>query len=117
MDYYIGAIWSYGFGWAPRGTMACNGQLLSIASNEALFALIGTTYGGDATTTFGLPNLQGRTPIGTGQGPGLPNYVMGQAAGSETVTLTTSNLPLKNATDVGKANVGCRITFSDEADE
>ncbi len=94
MDFYIGSIWSFGFGWAPRGMALCNGQLVPIAQNEALFSLIGTTYGGDGQTTFGLPNMQGRVPIGTGTGPGLPTYVIGQAAGSETVTLTTSNLPM-----------------------
>jgi len=93
MDYYLGAIWSYGFNFPPNGTVQCNGQLMSIASSEALYALIGTTYGGDGTTTFGIPNLQGRVPIGTGQGPALPNYVIGQTGGSESVTLTTANLP------------------------
>lgn len=93
MDYYIGSIWSYGFGWAPRGTAECNGQLLSIADNQALFSLIGTIYGGDGVQTFALPNMQGRVPIGAGTGPGLPTYVVGQVGGSETVTLNTSNLP------------------------
>jgi len=93
MEAYIGAIWSFGFNFAPVGWAQCNGQLLPISQNDALFALIGTTYGGDGVTTFALPNLQGRTPIGSGQGPGLPNYVVGQAAGAETVTLTVANLP------------------------
>jgi microcystin-dependent protein len=70
MDSFVGAIFSFGFNFAPYGWAQCNGQLLPIASNEALFSLIGTIYGGDGQTTFGLPNLQGRTPIGTGQGPG-----------------------------------------------
>jgi microcystin-dependent protein len=93
MDAFIGAIFSFGFNFAPVEFALCNGQLMSISGNEALFSLIGTTYGGDGVTTFGLPNMQGRVPIGTGQGPGLPNYVLGQAAGSETVTLVSSNLP------------------------
>jgi len=93
MQAYVGAIWSFGFNFAPVGWAQCNGQLMSIAQNEALYALIGTIYGGDGVTTFGLPNLQGRTPIGAGQGPALPNYVVGQSGGSETVTLTTANLP------------------------
>ena len=92
MEAYIGSIWSFGFNFAPLGWMACNGQLVSIAEYEALFSLIGTTYGGDGMTTFGLPDLRGRMPVGTGQGPGLSNYVIGQMAGSETVTLTSNNL-------------------------
>ena len=93
MDAYISAIWSFGFNFAPYGWALCNGQLLPIAQNQPLFALIGTTYGGDGVTTFALPNLQGRTPLGMGQGPGLPNYGLGQFGGSENVTLLTSNLP------------------------
>jgi len=82
-----------GFNFAPVGWALCNGQLLPIIQNAALFALIGTTYGGDGQSTFGLPNLQGRIPINQGQGPGLSNYVIGQAAGSETVALTADQLP------------------------
>ena len=94
MDSFVGAIFSFGFNFAPYGWAQCNGDLLPISGNEALYSLLGTTYGGDGTTTFALPNMQGRVPIGTGQGPGLPNYVIGQAAGSETVTLSTANLPV-----------------------
>lgn len=93
MEAYISSIWSFGFNFAPVGWALCNGQLLSIAENQPLFALIGTTYGGDGINTFAVPNLQGRTPLGTGQGAGLPNYVLGQSAGSEQVTLQASNLP------------------------
>jgi microcystin-dependent protein len=94
MDPYVGSIWSFGFSWAPVGYALCNGNILPISTNEALFALIGTIYGGDGISTFALPNLQGRVPMGTGQGPGLPNYVIGQASGSESVTLLTANLPV-----------------------
>ncbi|MGH2667364.1 phage tail protein [Flavobacterium sp.] len=90
---FIGEIKIFGFDFPPRGYMACSGQLLSIAQNTALFSLLGTTYGGNGVQTFGLPNLQGRMPIGQGQGPGLPSYVMGQVSGSTNVTLTTSNMP------------------------
>ncbi|QIL42343.1 phage tail protein [Pedobacter sp. HDW13] len=90
---FIGEIKILGFYFAPRGYMTCAGQILSIAQNTALFSLLGTTYGGNGQTTFALPNLQGRAPIGQGQGPGLPNYVMGEAAGTTSVTLLTSNMP------------------------
>ena len=93
MDSFVGAIFSFGFNFSPYGWAECNGQLLPISENQALYALIGTTYGGDGVNTFGLPNLQGRTPIGTGQGLGLPNYVLGQNGGNTTVTLTAANLP------------------------
>ena len=93
MDSFVGSIWSFGFNFAPYGWAECNGQLLPIAQYQALYSLIGTTYGGDGQTTFAVPNLQGRTPIGTGQGAGLPNYVLGQNGGNTTVTLTTANLP------------------------
>lgn len=90
---YIGEIRLFGGNFAPLGWAFCNGQLVAIAENDALFSLIGTTYGGDGQTTFALPNLQGRVPVHQGQGPGLSNCVMGQLSGTETVTLTASQLP------------------------
>ncbi|MGV7108078.1 phage tail protein [Flavobacterium sp. U410] len=90
---FIGEIKIFGFYFPPRGYMTCQGQLLSIAQNTALFSLIGTTYGGNGQTTFALPDLQGRMPIGQGQGSGLPNYSMGEVGGTTTVTLNSSNLP------------------------
>ncbi|WP_316828954.1 phage tail protein [Pedobacter miscanthi] len=90
---FIGEIKILGFNFAPRGYMTCAGQILSIAQNTALFSLLGTTYGGNGQTTFALPNLQGRAPIGQGQGPGLPNYTMGEAAGTTNVSILTSNMP------------------------
>jgi len=90
----IGAIFAFGFNYNPYGWMLCNGQSMSIANYQALYSLLGTTFGGNGTTTFNLPDLRGRTPIGTGQGAGLPNYTLGQAGGSETVTLTANNLPV-----------------------
>ncbi|MEO8239838.1 MAG: tail fiber protein [Flavobacterium sp.] len=90
---FIGEIKIFGFNFPPRGYMACSGQLLSIAQNTALFSLLGTTYGGNGVQTFGLPNLQGRMPIGQGQGAGLPNYTMGQVSGATNVTVLTSNMP------------------------
>ena len=93
---YVGEIRLVGFTFAPVGWMFCNGQLLPIDQYATLFQLIGTTYGGDGQTTFALPNLQSRVLIHQGQGPGLSNYVIGQNAGVETVTLTTSQIPIHN---------------------
>ena len=90
---FIGEIKIFGFNFPPRGYMACSGQLLSIAQNTALFSLLGTTYGGNGVQTFALPNLQGRMPIGQGQGVGLPSYVMGQLSGTTNVSILTSNMP------------------------
>lgn len=90
---FIGEIKIFGFNFAPRGYMTCQGQLLSIAQNTALFSLLGTTYGGNGQVTFGLPDLQGRMPIGQGQGAGLPAYSMGEEAGVPNKTLLTTNIP------------------------
>ena len=76
---FIGELRMFGFNFPPRGWALCNGQTLSITQNQALFALIGTTYGGDGRTTFALPNLQGSTPIHMGQGPGLSPRTLGQS--------------------------------------
>lgn len=93
MEPYIGQIQCFAFNFAPKGWAFCNGQLLSIAQNQALFALITTTYGGDGITTFALPNLQGRAPIHFGQGPGLSYYSLGEMTGTEQVTLLQSQMP------------------------
>ncbi len=90
---FLGEIALLGFNFAPRNWALCNGQLLLIAQNTALFSLLGTMYGGNGTTTFALPDLRSRVPIGFGQGPGLSNYDIGQAAGQENVTLTSAQLP------------------------
>lgn len=90
---YIGEIRMFGGNFAPAGWAFCNGQLLAISENEALFTLIGTTYGGDGQSTFALPDLQGRIPIQQGTGPDGSSYVLGQRAGAETVTLTTQQIP------------------------
>lgn len=90
---FVGEIIIGGFNFAPVGFALCNGQLLPIAQNTALFSLLGTTYGGNGQTTFGLPDLQGRMPIGFGQGPGLSNYSLGQQSGTETVTLLSTQMP------------------------
>jgi microcystin-dependent protein len=92
---YIGEIRMFGFGTrgAPNGWQACDGSLLAISEYNALFALIGTTYGGDGQTTFAVPDLRGRVPIHQGQGPGLSSYVIGQVAGTETVTVLPTQMP------------------------
>jgi microcystin-dependent protein len=91
---YIGEIVLYGFNFAPRGWAHCNGQILQIAQFTALFSLLGTTYGGNGQTTFALPDLRGRVPLHPGQGPGLSYHDLGETGGTETVTLTASQLPL-----------------------
>jgi microcystin-dependent protein len=90
---YIGLIAMFGFNFPPRSWALCNGQILSIAQNTALFALLGTTYGGNGQTTFALPDLRGRVPLHFGQGPGLSQYDLGQRAGTEAVTLLASEMP------------------------
>jgi microcystin-dependent protein len=92
-DPFIGEIRMAGFNFAPRGWAYCNGAILSIAQNDALFALLGTTYGGDGQTTFALPNLAGRLPLNQGQGPGLSPRTLGEMGGVESVTLTAQQLP------------------------
>ena len=91
-DPYIGEIKIFAGNFAPRGWAFCNGQLLPIAQNTALFSLIGTTYGGDGRTTTALPNLQGRVPMHPGRGPGLTARRLGQRGGSETATLAESQM-------------------------
>jgi microcystin-dependent protein len=90
---YLGQIMLAGFNFAPRGYALCNGQTLPIQQNQALFSLLGVVYGGNGTTTFMLPNLQGRTPVGQGPLPGGSTYPIGQMAGVENVTLTAQQLP------------------------
>lgn len=95
-DPFIAEIVMFGGNFAPRGWAFCEGQLLPIASNSALFSLLGTTYGGDGRTTFALPDLRGRTAIHPGAGPGLSTYRLGQKGGVETVTLNTTQIPAHN---------------------
>ncbi|HLM00042.1 MAG TPA: tail fiber protein [Pyrinomonadaceae bacterium] len=96
MDEFIAIIKMFGGNFAPRGWALCNGQILSIAQNTALFSLLGTTFGGNGQTTFALPDLRGRVPVHPGQGPGLSPYNLGQASGTENTTLTINNMPQHN---------------------
>lgn len=90
---FIGEVKIFGFNFPPRGYATCQGQLMSIAQNTALFSLMGTTYGGNGQTTFGLPDLQGRAPVGQGQISGGSAYQMGQIAGSTSVTILPTQMP------------------------
>lgn len=90
---FLGEIRTFGFNFAPRGWAFCNGQLLPIAQNTALFSLLGTTYGGNGQTTFALPELRGRAPVHVGQGPGLPLVDQGETGGETAHTLIVSEQP------------------------
>ena len=90
---YLGEIRIFSFAFAPRGWVQANGQILPINQNQALFALFGTTYGGDGFTTFALPNLQGNVPVNVGQGPGLSQYILGQTGGTQNVTVNAATMP------------------------
>ena len=106
MDPFLGEIRAFGFYYPPSGWALCNGAILPIQQNTALFALLGTQYGGNGTTTFALPNLQGSIIIGVGQGIGLSNYVQGQVGGSATVTL----LPAQSAAHTHTLPAGTTVT-------
>jgi microcystin-dependent protein len=92
-DPFVAEIRMFPFNFAPKGWAFCNGQLLPISQNTALFSLLGTAYGGDGKSNFALPNLQGSLPVHAGQGPGLSLYDLGQAGGSESVTLLQTEMP------------------------
>ncbi|HEY9133082.1 MAG TPA: tail fiber protein [Dyella sp.] len=93
MDPFLGEIRLFPYSFAPVGWADCNGALLPISEYDALFALVGTTYGGDGVNTFALPDMRGRVPIHQGTVPGMSTYVLGQLSGSESVTLLSSNMP------------------------
>lgn len=96
MDPYLGCIITFGGNFAMKGFQLCAGQIMSLSQNTALFSLLGTYYGGDGRSTFGLPDLRGRTPIQQGQGPGLSDYAIGELTGATQVTLLSSNIPSHN---------------------
>lgn len=110
-DPFVAEIRIFPFNFAPTGWARCDGQLLPLSQNTALFSLLGTTYGGNGQSTFALPNLQGRVPIHPGQGQGLSLYDLGQQGGTETVTLLQTEIPVHNHTaradtvDVADTNV------------
>ncbi len=111
MEPFIGQIQPFGFNFAPRGWAKCDGQLIAIASNTALFSLLGTTFGGDGRTTFGLPDLRGRSIVHIGNGPGLATVSWGERGGRELITLNQLNLPShSHALTNGTANVVVNAT-------
>ena len=112
MDAFIGFIAMFGFNFPPRNWALCAGQLLPIAQNTALFSLLGTTYGGNGQTTFGLPDLRGRVPIGMGNGPGLSPRSLGETGGSENVTLISTQMPAHNHTMTASGDGPTQATAS-----
>jgi microcystin-dependent protein len=98
MDPFVAEIRIYPFNFPPKGWAFCDGQLLPISQNTALFSLLGTTYGGDGKSTFALPNMQGNAPMHPGQGPGLSLHDLGETGGSETVSLLESEIPAHSHT-------------------
>jgi microcystin-dependent protein len=107
---FLGQIQTFGFNFPPRGWTFCDGQIMSIAQNTALFSLLGTTYGGNGQTTFALPDLRGRSVVHPGSGPGLTPVVWGQVGGVENTTLTINNMPMHNHILVdGQAHVATTI--------
>src|SRR5258706_11019874 len=106
MSAYVGELRLVGFSFAPVGWQNCDGSILSISENDTLFALIGTTYGGDGQSTFALPDLRGRAPIHMGQGPGLSNPTIGQTGGAESVTITLNQYPAHTHPLMASSNAG-----------
>ena len=104
---FLGQIMMFGGNFSPRGWAFCDGQLLAISQNTALFSLLGTIYGGDGRTTFALPDLRGRVPVGPGQGPGLTDWRVGSRGGTEMTTLTTANMPSHSHSLSGEVKVKC----------
>jgi len=94
MDPYLAVILLFGGNFPPKGFATCDGQLMAISQNTALFSLLGTNFGGNGTSTFGLPDLRGRLAIQQGQGPGLSNYILGETTGNATNTLLSNQIPL-----------------------
>lgn len=109
-EFFLGEIKMFGGNFAPAGFSFCNGALLAISQNQALFALLGTTYGGDGVNTFALPDLRGRIPLGLGQGPGLTNRPQGEKAGVENVTLAANQMPIHNHPPKCSPNAGDSTT-------
>lgn len=116
-DPFVAEIRIFPFNFPPKGWAWCNGQLLPLSQNTALFSLLGVTYGGNGTSTFALPDLQGAAPMHPGQGPGLSQHVLGERAGSETVTLLQSEIPahthtLRGINDSGLSDVPAGSTLA-----
>lgn len=108
MDQFVGEIRIFPFNFAPHGWAFCDGQLLPLSQNTALFSLLGTTYGGNGTSNFALPNLQGMAPMHPGQGPGLSLHALGETGGSDSLTLITSEIPAHSHQAMGNAGAGSK---------
>jgi microcystin-dependent protein len=111
-DPFVAEIRIFPFNFPPTGWAFCDGQLLPISQNTALFSLLGTFYGGDGKSTFALPNLQGSAPIHQGQGPGLSQYFLGQQSGSETITLLSTEMPIHTHIQMATVEDGTQGTLS-----
>ncbi|MEM9679265.1 MAG: tail fiber protein [Bacteroidota bacterium] len=118
MDDYIGTIQGFAFGFAPRNWLPCSGQLLAIANYQALFSLLGTTYGGDGRATFGLPDLRGRSPMSQGVGPGLSDRKLGEKGGTQTNNISVNQLPAHgHVTDFNGQNVVAGVSIPSVNDD
>jgi microcystin-dependent protein len=113
MDGFIGEIRLFAPSFAPKYWAYCTGQILALNQNQALFSILGTTYGGNGINNFALPDLRGKAPVGVGQGAGLTNYILGQQTGTATNTLTGSNLPPHNHTIAGTINMRTTTILAD----
>jgi microcystin-dependent protein len=109
---FVGEIRMFAGNFAPRGWAFCDGQLLAVSQNDALFSLLGTIYGGDGRTTFGLPDLRGRVPMHQGHGPGLSSRKLGAKFGDEKVTLTVNQMPSHNHTAQANSTEADKLTLS-----
>lgn len=116
MEPFIGQVILFAGNFAPRGWAFCDGQLLSISEHQALFSILGTTYGGDGRTTFALPDLRGRAPLHQGSGPGLSHRRLGEKGGSEENTLTVQQMPAHNHTVTGTVRVTDEDASNTEAE-
>lgn len=114
MDPFVGEIRIFAFNFAPKGWAFCDGRLIPIRQNPALFSILGTTYGGDGTITFGLPNLQGNAPINFGQGNGLSDYRLGEVGGVENVTLSLTEIPNHNHSLMASQDLADRRTIENQ---
>jgi len=115
MDPFVGEIRAFPFAFAPKDWALCNGQLMAITSNTALFSILGIAYGGDGKSTFGLPNLQSRVVVGAGQGGPLTPWGLGQVAGSDSVTILATEMPMHNHQITGMNNPGTALVPDDSS--